>query len=286
MYILIDCNGNILITAISLSALLIQWQSIIALLQTQNINSNIINETIIKWNVYDIRDGKNIQLYKLNNQLSLCKHNIDKLYINNKQNNSNTNNNIFINNTDDQILCKLNISSNNNVTNIIDSTCKGTETLIDRCISEHQKNIKINIDQEIANKKAELQMQKQKLQKEKEYWENFNKKYIIDRNLYFRLIEENKINEEDIPKLFLPQWKRFNHMKINNMLDLNIVKINQFNEDTNKIQIQTELKEYIKIAELYKESNISNPYHGLFDITNPFITKYDDSDINTESESE
>lgn len=303
MYILTDNNGNMTAKSEHVNIIINTWQ--------QQVNSmtstifacggNIQNfcKSLLNWKIHELTTAKayclsndykitiNTTTYKLdiNNlntnikQVYTCDDNLNEIFVEPAQNTDN-----------EKVICKLNFNLNDvNTANDTDTMFQGTETMINRCIDEHRENTKNEfakrIESDIAQKKAELLSSKQKLKRQNEQWENFNRKYVIDRNLYFRLKAEGKTTVEEIPRPWIAQWYRFTHMVNNDLLNTNIETINSSNEDEHKFMLQKEIKEYMKLSELYKENNISNPYHGLFESNDVFISKvenYSESDDSTD----
>jgi hypothetical protein len=242
---------------------------------------------------------------------------IDSLFFNKNYNLSSKNNNININfklkfndngittvnNNDDEMINKIFMSESENIncnlmipinkmdTKIISNI--GTETLVKEClIDENKLALKRRLEQLEAMKKNEIDRKTKEIEKEmrinKEKEEEYLRKFLVDRKLYFvfkQEIKDGQRENDNIPKLYLKQWQIFKDMEENNDLDMD----NKIINDQNTNIIQKELCIYRELDNKYKNVIFDSKYDGVFKSGEPKrFTKVvnNDSDNSSSSDSD
>lgn len=224
-----------------------------------------------------VRSNKNIQNILM--KLSL----LELLTVQNKNNifdekilNSDINK-IFISETEGT-KCNVKIPINANDIKMIAD--RGTETLIRECLLSDnsqmtEADILKNKIQMLENKKKEHKMllenkekrEKQRIERnvklDKEREEEYQRKYLVDRKLYFTFkqeIADGMRNDKNIPPLFNKQWNIFTIMEGNGDIDTN----NKHIDDNNSNIIQKELCAYKKLEANYKLNAIKTKFDDIF----------------------
>lgn len=273
-------------------------------LKSYNVDMKKFYNNIAKWKISYFTNYE-MGYYKfINNVLTSSNNNIPSIqYKINTLDFTNNNfdyeiNKIFIADTDN-VNCNIKLD-NFDIKNLNNSD--GTETLIKNCLLTENNNVlnpkqcvnKSNADilkeklfkleeekrqriqreqQELINKEKKKKMEIERALKiNKDNEENYIRKYLVDRKLYFVFKNEilKKIrNENDIPLMYKKQWTIFKEMETKNILDTVIEAIDEYSNDLNNNNelskmIQKEICQYKILDDTYKHLDINYNTNELF----------------------
>jgi len=156
---------------------------------------------------------------------------------------------------------------------LLDAMKQNERTSLDKI----KENIKSK-EEQVFLEKIKTETIKQKLEQKKEYYDKTKAKFKIDRDIYFKIkkeIEDGERQTDNLPELFVEEFKIFSKMEQEKMLDL------ESSDDA--------FKEYIK-HKPEKKKNFATTFDNIFENDNwgnkNFVVNQDDDNISDDSYAE